>query len=545
MTRSRTGRRLRAAILMLCVGQGIAAPTTAQVITNPDWERKPSGEEFSGAYPPMAADLGIEARVVVACRVTAEGVLADCAVQSETPMEQGFGVAALSVTRYFRMRPKMSNGRGVGGGQVRIPLHFKLPSATPPRDQPGPATSERALVLARQLVAAERLPEQFAAFMAPGSPLFAHWVRPGLSASLREEGEASLRRAFNQNVGAFNEDAARAYASVLDEGQLQAALAFAATPSGQAAARRVADFQALNGPTSWVAGRIGFATARERFCKGRDCQEDPNFEAKLPARPPPTVLTADWLQQPDRWQIVSAGPWAIRAMSLRGAARLRCDVVATGSLESCSVLGETPRGLGFGPAALGLSGYYRMQPLPPGNGRASVELTIRFPEPSAVPPPFPPQPAWDSDPSEARKALGRQLIEATNLDPAYEVELAHNLAFLDGQSTPGLAPPTRADARAAMIAGMTESRRVILQDQALHYAGLFSESELRDLIAWRTSPAGRARQAHEAELAKLTAERNTWFYAEVMRAAGQIFCASHDCGNFPAPKKVSAAPPKP
>ena len=50
----------------------------------------------------------MEAQATRSCRVSAQGVVADCRILSETPDAYGFGEAALKLTRYFRMTPRPS-----------------------------------------------------------------------------------------------------------------------------------------------------------------------------------------------------------------------------------------------------------------------------------------------------------------------------------------------------------------------------------------------------------------------------------------------------
>ncbi|MGZ3378423.1 MAG: energy transducer TonB [Phenylobacterium sp.] len=101
------------------------------VVTNPDWLRKPTGEDMSKFYPTAAAAARIEGRVVLRCSVNAAGDLMDCSTSGEEPMAQGFAEAALSLAPFFKMRPMTRDGVAVSGGKINIPIAFRLPKPPP------------------------------------------------------------------------------------------------------------------------------------------------------------------------------------------------------------------------------------------------------------------------------------------------------------------------------------------------------------------------------------------------------------------------------
>ncbi len=96
------------------------------MVTNPDWLRKPTGDEVAQYYPPRAMDLGKEGSATIKCTVTSKGTVENCTVTSETPEGLGFGDAAKRMSRLFKMKPQTKDGQAVEGAEVTIPLAFKL-----------------------------------------------------------------------------------------------------------------------------------------------------------------------------------------------------------------------------------------------------------------------------------------------------------------------------------------------------------------------------------------------------------------------------------
>lgn len=102
-------------------------PTAPPVIVRPDWVRKPSGEQLMRAYPSAAIRTNATGAATLNCAVRVDGTLTDCSVRSETPGGLGFGRAALSLSRYFRMSPQSVNGQAVDGARVNVTTRFTLP----------------------------------------------------------------------------------------------------------------------------------------------------------------------------------------------------------------------------------------------------------------------------------------------------------------------------------------------------------------------------------------------------------------------------------
>ncbi|KAK0340529.1 hypothetical protein LTR94_030143 [Friedmanniomyces endolithicus] len=70
---------------------------------------------------------GIGGVAELSCLVRVDGSLTGCSVTSETPGNQGFGRAAVSLSRYFRLSPRTVDGQAVDGARVTMAIRFDLP----------------------------------------------------------------------------------------------------------------------------------------------------------------------------------------------------------------------------------------------------------------------------------------------------------------------------------------------------------------------------------------------------------------------------------
>jgi TonB family protein len=256
------------------------------VVTNPDWLRRPTAEEFANYYPRVASTTGIGGHVSLECEVLTSGLVVNCLVRSETPLGMHFGDAAVALAKYFQMKPMTRDGVPVAGGKVLIPVGFLVPDnddGEPPA-APGPSATPKALEFARQIATAE-----FGAQPQTQTRLRQTIGEHFASESLTEQEQAALddyASAFSDVNADQIETAARFYTQFYSEAQLAEIAGFYASPTGQAWAHQPPALQqAFMTVSQHLEAAIQRGAAR-RFCADHACGGRSPPPASVPPPPP-------------------------------------------------------------------------------------------------------------------------------------------------------------------------------------------------------------------------------------------------------------------
>ena len=310
------------------VSNSFALPAKTAVITNPDWARRPNGDEFSRFYPNV--DNSGEAHI--RCDVRADGRLAGCLVLSESPPGQGFGEATLKIASFFQMKPRLIDGRPVGGAVVETTIRWLAPASGP-----------------RRSVEASPTQEQVEAVWPEKAPLHAAQVL--LSCRITPDGQAkgcAVSREDPPGVG-FGEAALKLAKLYRFSRASQATDVFFTVPLP------------LRGPNQAGTAQFGPLTA---------------------------MSNAPWAAAPSSAQVAAAWPTAARADLDAGHARLACAFTPEGGLTQCTVASEDVEGQGFGRAALSLAPLFRIEPGATDKShlaQARIALSFTFANPARGP----------------------------------------------------------------------------------------------------------------------------------------------------------------
>jgi TonB family protein len=330
-------------VALLAAAAVVVGPAPQNVVQRPQerhWLERPTANDLAAVYPVHAQRAEISGSAELECQFAADGRLDPCRVFAEAPDREGFGVAALALSRRFRIELS-AEPASVVSSTIYVPIHFQIVG-------PGGISLPKQTVL--------NTPRWTSA---PSFDDLANAYPAGAKASA---GDVVLRCGVEAN-------GALAACRTLEERPPQQGFADAAR---SLTSRFRVDFgaRAAQSKDDFVADvNVHFV----------DTKSDPSRDRSIA---PPTWLT---LYDPD--QAAALFPPAAAAKGLRtGRGIVNCEVAQDGGLHDCNLEAGDPDGLGFSEAALKVASGMRMNLWTAGGGPvvgARVTIPIRFDRPEA------------------------------------------------------------------------------------------------------------------------------------------------------------------
>ena len=247
------------------------------------------------------------------------------------------------------------------------------------------------------------------------------------------------------------------------------------------------------------------------------------------ATPPPLdlpiegVLEPHFTSIPDGDQMSSFYPKLALYLDLKARVSVGCQTTAQGGLAHCAVDDVQPAGLGFSEAALRMTPFFTLKPrtrsgTPVGGDDVTFSFTfVMPPKPDApvTPTPAPPDPQ--------ALALARALVIATGLQAKVDREMKVLHQYVQSQVAADAAEgmtddPAQVDQVLASMDQAGPSAIASYSDQtAKLLAQQFSLADLKAILAFVRSPAGRDWVAGEAALARPNVQ--AWIDANALLTA--------------------------
>ncbi|HEY0436948.1 MAG TPA: TonB family protein, partial [Phenylobacterium sp.] len=96
------------------------------------WAQAPGFDDWAAAYP--ADGGGVEGYAVAHCKMLTDGALTHCVVAKETPVNHGFGRAAVALAAKFRVSPEVM-AQAPRGAPVEVDVPVRFPPPAEARDR--------------------------------------------------------------------------------------------------------------------------------------------------------------------------------------------------------------------------------------------------------------------------------------------------------------------------------------------------------------------------------------------------------------------------
>jgi hypothetical protein len=425
----------------------------------------------------------------------------------------------------------------VAGGTVRIPILFRLPS-DPPSDAPPAPRSPEALREGQRLADAMGVVDKVVQLYGEHAHQIETTDEGAVSGAARAGAAGALRQAVEAHRGELRDAYARAFAATFSEEEMAAIAAFETAHGKEMESPQVAAQQ-----PQVLAGSLHLLreAGHAASCGKHDCGSPESLQRVWrPADPKdPRIDNPQWDLQPDAATMAAAEPEVMTILGLSGAVRLSCKVAADGTLKDCKVDEEAPVGFGFGRAALGLAGSYRLARLQLAAGGAGKTVTVRI---GFSPPELGAAYAAPAPRSPQALAAARQIVAGTGVVEQARLETELQIAGYESKPPPGADPKIYADVIAAYREGAAKALADFAENIARVWAAAYSDQQLTTFQAFFESPAGKAQEARNAALNIAVEHALTPVHETIAAEARKIYCATHDCLAAPKAQSSTAKP---
>lgn len=122
---------LLAVAILLAAGASVAAqeavaPENVRPPFRAEWRQLPAGRDFARHYPRGAVQRRLEGGAILCCRPRTDGRLS-CELGAESPAGEGFGAAAIRLSRLMRMeRESLTAFQSDPQNYLQIPIYFHI-----------------------------------------------------------------------------------------------------------------------------------------------------------------------------------------------------------------------------------------------------------------------------------------------------------------------------------------------------------------------------------------------------------------------------------